>query len=160
MTSMFFFAIPFIIVIAYVPKGLVGKVVLVFVAILSGFGTAAGFYLSSCMLNDVIVEDYIKTKNNREGAFSSIFIFFQKVSVGCAHGLTGLIIQWSGTVTKKPDGSFAKEQPKSIINAIRYGASVLPLFSVLCCIFWLYLYPLTKEKVQSNQEKINEMRKV
>lgn len=132
-----FFTMPFILLTFWIPTGTTGSVVLLFCAVFFGLGTAAGFYLPVSMINDVIVEDYIKTGLNREGAITSVYVFFQKVSIGFAHALVALMIWKSGSIDPS-----ATIQKRAVKKALQYSVSVIPLVFITTSFVWLYMYPL------------------
>lgn len=153
----FLFSFVFLIFMMYHPKGSVGIVVLVIVAILCGIGYAAGLLIPFHMMSNIVVIDKLLTGNKREGAFSAMFVVVQKSVIAITHAISGIILSSVGEFVREDNGEYAMEQPKEIKDAITGIITLGPFFAMVLSLFCIHWYPLDKEETDQNERLLKEL---
>jgi GPH family glycoside/pentoside/hexuronide:cation symporter/glucuronide carrier protein len=99
--------------------------------------------------------DYVEVKINKrmEGAVASLSSFITKFAMGVGGAIPGYLLAFAGF-----DSSLAA-QPASVNNMIMLCLSVIPaVFSILGIIVFAAAYPLTKEKLDEQNEFLAKKR--
>ena len=100
-------------------------------AFFKGVGAAGLLLMGQSMLPDTIEYDYQRSGLRREGVYSGLYSFVEKVASAIAPSLLLLGYAWFGFQSKAP------VQTQEAIDGIRYCAAFLP-----CLYFGLSLIPL------------------
>lgn len=110
--------------------------VLVAGAVLAGIGFSAGQVFGFSLLPDVIDVHRRRSGKNRDGAFTGVWVGWEKIGLALGAMLSGLVLGWSGFI---PSTGEAVAQPASalaammwlfgIVPALLMAASLLPLLS-------------------------------
>ncbi len=111
-----------------------------------GIFTAGVLLLGQSMVPDAIAYDYVRTGLRREGMFSAIYSFVEKMALAIGPLILGIVLDMNGFITSSQG---VVEQPDSAINAIYIGIAVIPPLAALASIPFLLMYDLTDEKLQN-----------
>ncbi|GMI22052.1 hypothetical protein TeGR_g11999 [Tetraparma gracilis] len=125
----------------------------------------ASFVIGSClsipyvipysMLPDVIEEDEIATGKRREGIYFGFFTIFLKLSVTLAMTFTNLALSASGYEAPVSScGGAADEAPDAVINVMRVMVGPVPACFFLLAMYFVYLFPITKESHTENAKNV------
>lgn len=113
-----------------------------------------GFFsmVSWAMISDCIDNYYVERGIRADGTIYAMYSFLKKM----AGAVTGSIGAWA--LTGIGYNSSATVQTEAVSNSI-YNISVLipGVFVIITFLLMVFVYPLTKEKVESNAKKIKEL---
>ena len=114
------------------------KVFLVARGILSGiFGSAILLY-SQAMWLDTIDHDQRRTGLRREGMYTSVYVFVERLGYSLGPLLVGFILKAAGFDSQLE----AASQPASAASAILVTIAVVPAVAQICMLFFVWLYRL------------------
>lgn len=91
---------------------------------LNGIAAAGTTLLSISMLPDVMEYDRKRTGERREGLFSSIYAFMEKLAFAAGPGLIGVLLATAGFIATT--GGAIVTQPESAVLALYAGMAVIP----------------------------------
>ena len=109
---------------------------------LVGIGLSTFYLVPFAMLPDVIDVDAAQYGQRREGLFTSVMVFLQKLTLAIALFLTGTVLDGAGLITGDATGI---EQPAQALVAIRWMMGPLPAVSIVLGVACAWFYPLTRE---------------
>lgn len=101
------------------------QAMLILRAALLGFGSSGGLMMSLAMLPDAIAYDVKRTGVRREGVYSGLFEFMQKLAYATAPFIVGVFLQFYGYIP----GQTAGQQPASAVTAVRLAMGFLPMIA-------------------------------
>lgn len=97
--------------------------VLVAGAALAGIGFSAGQVFGFSLLPDVIDGNRRRTGINRDGAFTGVWVGWEKIGLALGAMVAGLVLGWMGFVASS---SQAVEQPQAALSAIIWLFGIVP----------------------------------
>ena len=115
-----------------------------FLAIIAGIGVSTAYLIPWSMIPDVIELDELNTGQRREGIFYSFMVFLQKFGLVLGIFLIGIALQASGFKEATP-GQSLPTQTDSAVFAIRIATAFIPAVCLICSLFIIYFYPITRE---------------
>ena len=124
---------------------------LVYMTIL-GFSMGNYWALMTVYFSDVMDERVVLTGSDIRGTSVGIQAFFSRLSRGAQIAIFAIVHELTGFIVGSPT------QPPSAQFGIRLHMSLIPSILLIICvlIFWR-LYPLTREKVFMNKQKLKEL---
>lgn len=128
------------------------KNAMVYIGLQLVMNIAIGYYnlVSWAYLTDVIDYYQVKTGKRKDGTVFAVFSFVRKLG----QALVGAIGGW--TLALIGYDSLATVQTEAVKSHIFTVSTVVPAICLgIAAIFLLVVYPLTKEKVAENQEKLS-----
>lgn len=113
---------------------------------LLGLGLSTFYLVPFAMLPDVIDLDTVQypSEQRREGMFTSVMVFLQKVALAIALLTVTVLLEWSGWNNEVAADAFA--QPASALLAIRWIMAPLPALTIMCGMLCARYYPLTRQQ--------------
>lgn len=115
------------------------------------FAQAGLWMMVLSMLGDVVDDDEIKTHTRREGAFSSVFSWVQKVTYSFTAGISGFLVVWAGYDSANREYL----SPEATMN-MRLMMVFIPLVMMGIALGLLSLYPLTNRRIHENRKMLDE----
>lgn len=106
--------------------------------IFSGFFAAAILLYSQAMWLDTIDYDQNRTGLRREGLYTSVYVFVERLGYSTGPLLLGLILKASGFDSEVPP----ENQPASAQTAILFCMVAIPALAQVCMMFFVWLYRL------------------
>lgn len=128
--------------------------VVVYVVIYSIAYLGLGFFNLMCwaMIIDVIDDIQVRTGTRSDGTVYSVYSFARKLGQAASNGLIGALLSIVG-YTK--DTAF----DESVVNGIYTLGTLIPAIGfVLMALALIFIYPLTKKRVNENAAKLREIR--
>ena len=122
----------------------------VFIAMLGMY-----FFQTQCwaLVTDVIDNMEVETGNRDDGTIYGIYSFSRKIGQAIAGGLSGWALGWIGY------NELAAGQTQEVADGIYNLATFFPAaIYLLCGAVLLFIYPLSKAKVESNVEELQKRR--
>ncbi|MBD3380311.1 MAG: MFS transporter [Candidatus Omnitrophica bacterium] len=119
---------------------------------LMGMAAASLWMLHSSIGADIIDFDELKTKERREGSFTSCASYILKLGNSLGYYISGLILTWAGFTWS------VKVQAPETIFWIRFSLASLPVLGLLVAIFFVLSVRLTKERSQEIREELEARR--
>ncbi len=119
-------------------------------AFLVGISLNGSWLLIISMLGDVCDEDEYVTGLRREGMYSSVFTFSDKLGFSLVTLLSGIVIKLSG---------FTEEleiQTDQTIFNMRFLYIAIQAVGLLLGILFIYFYPLTRQRCEAIHEEIQK----
>ncbi|HKZ74862.1 MAG TPA: MFS transporter, partial [Steroidobacteraceae bacterium] len=114
-------------------------------AVVKGSATAGLLLMGQSMLPDTIEYDQRRTGLRREGVYSGLYSFVEKVAAALAPSILLLVYAATGFESK------AAVQTPASADGIRIAAAVLPCLYFAASIPFLFVYRLTEEKLSSTR---------
>lgn len=124
----------------------------VVIAVMIGFGTAAGTVTSFSILADMADVDELITTKRRAGLYSGMATFARKVANGLALGLIGLVLFLIGY-----DGSLDVQAPLAT-GGIKYMFILMPVVFIAFTLYFVKKYPLTQDGFDVLQKAISTLK--
>jgi GPH family glycoside/pentoside/hexuronide:cation symporter len=128
----------------------------VFVALQSLGWLGLGLFsmVSWALITDVIDDAQLRTGIREDGSIYALYSFARKLGQAAAAAVTGWLLTAIGYVPGSLNG-----QTSEVLSGIFSIATLVPAlgFSLLALILWLW-YPLHKNKVTENVEKLRALR--
>lgn len=140
--------IPFL----FIPSGITGVIITIFVYLAAGFADGAVVSMSLPLLSSILDHETIKTGKRREGHFTGVGAF-----IGSFFGVIPPIIYWAVQRISgyNPERNFNTRQE---LFGLRVQISLVPLVLMLFgIILFNHLYKLTSEDIMRNSITIEEM---
>ena len=109
------------------------------------------FFNTLCwaMITDVIDEDEVRNGERSDGTVYSVYSFARKLGQAFSAGLTGAIIS--------AIGYDATVRDPAVANSLYNCATLIPAIGfVLLALALIFLYPLSKKKVDANNKILAE----
>lgn len=104
------------------------------------------------MIIDVIDDIQIRTGVRSDGTVYSVYSFARKLGQAASSGLTGALLTAIGYTSETAFD-------ESVVNGIYNVASLVPAIGFVClALALIFLYPLSKKKVEENNQKIAAMK--
>ena len=132
------------------------KSVWVFVALQSLGWLGLGLFsmVSWALITDVIDDAQLRTGLREDGSIYAMYSFARKLGQAAAAGVTGWLLTAIGYVPGSVNG-----QTPEVLSGIFSIATLVPAlgFALLALILWLW-YPLHKDRVTENVEKLRALR--
>ncbi|TDI66653.1 MAG: MFS transporter [Alphaproteobacteria bacterium] len=110
-----------------------------------GIFTGGVLLTGQSMLPDAIAYDHVRTGLRREGIFSGIYSFVEKIALATGPLIIGFLLSFMGFVESTGE---SVQQSESAIRAIYIGIGLLAPFFALASIPFLLMYDLTEDKLQ------------
>jgi GPH family glycoside/pentoside/hexuronide:cation symporter len=107
-----------------------------------GLAGAALWVMHGSMGADVMDFDELSSHKRREGAFSACSSWIMKASSALTMFLSGVVLNATGF-----DAAKARQAPETITN-IRLGLAIIPSLGLAVALVAVFLYPLTRERMQ------------
>lgn len=105
-------------------------------------------------ITDVIDDSEVKNGKREDGTIYAVYSFARKVGQALAGGLSGYALQMIGYE------SAAKIQTPDVLSGLYTVATIVPALLFFCVTaVLLFVYPLTKKKVEENSAILRERRK-
>ena len=127
------------------------------IAALAGIGVSAAYTLPDSMFADVIEWDELRTGRRQEGIFYGIRTLIRKLTGALVIFVTLQLLGWSGYVSPSA-GALHFTQTDAVLRMIRLLVS--PFGAAMLCgtILLAWLFPLSREKYERIQERLEERR--
>ncbi len=106
--------------------------------IFSGFFGSAILLYSQAMWLDTIDHDQRRTGLRREGLYTSVYVFVERLGYSIGPLLVGFILKAAGFDSELA----AEDQPASAATAIIFTVAVIPALAQACMLFFVWLYRL------------------
>lgn len=123
---------------------------------LNGVAATGVILLSISMLPDVMEYDRRTTGLRREGLFSSIYAFMEKLAYAVGPGLIGLLLAAGGFVATT--GGKTVQQSESAIFALYAGMSIIPACLTLVSFTIMLFYRLDEAALKAVPDRAMDMR--
>lgn len=102
---------------------------------------------------DVIDDVEVRTGKREDGTVYAVYSFARKVGQALAGGLGGYALGLIGYV------SAAKTQTEEVLKGLYNLATIIPGILFICvALMLIFVYPLTKKKVEANVEYLRAKR--
>ncbi len=108
-----------------------------------GIFTAGILLMGQAMVPDAIAEDYKKTGLRREGMFSSVYSFVEKLAFSLGPLIAGAMLDINGF--KPSTGGSIVEQSESAIRAIYLCVALIPAIAAFSSVPFILKYKLIKD---------------
>ena len=122
-------------------------------ALLHAPGLAAYLVLVNSMTADIVDYDESLNGRRREGLIAAANAWITKMGVSLSFILAGLVLNVTGF-----DANLGNRQPEGTVLAMRVLFCLIPAAGTLTGLLLLSRYPLTRERVESIQQKIKANR--
>jgi GPH family glycoside/pentoside/hexuronide:cation symporter len=124
------------------------------VLLIAGFGLGGLMLFPTVLLSDVIDEDHTKTNERREGIFNGVSGVIVKSSNAISWLVLGIVL----TVFQinRENVSPSALTPLGELG-LRILIGVIPIIFIVLGMFFLYLYPLTGEKLDEVKKKVRAL---
>ena len=106
--------------------------------IFSGFFGSAILLYSQAMWLDTIDHDQRRTGLRREGLYTSVYVFVERLGYSIGPLLVGFILKAAGFDSELA----AEDQPASAATAIIFTVAVIPALAQVCMLIFVWLYRL------------------
>ncbi len=103
------------------------------------------------VLSDVIDEDELRTGKRREGSYFGVNVFIERLAMVLIGGASSLVLGLSGY------NALLETQPPSVALGIRLGMVLLPAAALAIFLAAMHFYPLGKERVQTQRERLDTL---
>jgi GPH family glycoside/pentoside/hexuronide:cation symporter len=103
------------------------------------------------VLSDVIDEDELHTGKRREGSYFGVNAFIERLVMVLIGGASSLVLGLSGY------NALLETQPPSVALGIRLGMVLLPAVALAIFLAAMRFYPLGKERVQTQRERLDTL---
>jgi len=113
----------------------------------------AGWILLPSMLADIVDIDELKTRERREGNFSSIFSWNVKAAITIGTAMTGPLLILSGF-----DVKLGSAQTEEALFAMRLMMVSIPLVGAALCLLLLRFYPVNPASAREVREQLEARR--
>jgi GPH family glycoside/pentoside/hexuronide:cation symporter len=133
----------------WVDSYLMALIVIVFM----GFGFGGMLYFIWLLISDVVDQDELKTGVRREGVFFGFSYFFMRLSMIASILTVGVVFTQTGWGVYDPNPGIDK------IIGLKFIFVVVPWIVLGISLGCLYVYPLTKSKVEEIKQKLAELHK-
>lgn len=147
-------------ILAVIPIGMARNVLMwIFLAVslLAGFGNAFIFLMIWALANDAIDDYFVKTKSHDEATAYSIFTFMRKLGQTVAAIVVNIsLISLGYGATGEKGWTTANEAlDKGVdVSMMYYQSIIIPAaLSLLMFLLLMFVYPLSKKRVESLQEE-------
>jgi GPH family glycoside/pentoside/hexuronide:cation symporter len=124
------------------------------VLLIAGFGLGGLMLFPTVLLSDVIDEDHTKTNERREGIFNGV----SGVIVKSSNAISWLVL---GIVLTIFQINRENVSPSTITPlgelGLRILIGIIPIIFIVLGMFFLYLYPLTGEKLDEVKKKVRAL---
>lgn len=113
------------------------------------------FFQMQCwaLVTDVIDDLEVKNGNRDDGTVYGIYSFARKIGQALAGGLSGWALGWIGY------DELAVSQTQEVANGIYNLSTFFPaIVYILCGLVLLFVYPLSKSKVEANVKELESRR--
>lgn len=120
--------------------------------VIINIGLCACWVLNGSFSADICDLDELNSGMRREGMYSSVFGFLNKLAIAFVSAVSAWVLVklgFEGDNLNPTEGQ---------LFTLRWFYIVVPVISMLAAIFCMWKYPLTKEKVQEIQNKLKEIR--
>jgi glycoside/pentoside/hexuronide:cation symporter, GPH family len=121
-------------------------------AIFESSAISAVWLFIPSMKGDIADYDELGTKRRREGALNAFFSWFFKVSMTCAMGLSGVLLQFSGFNIK------VGAQPPLVLHSMVVSYIFVPLLIWSLALIFIWLYPLSRQKMAEIRSELETRR--
>lgn len=125
-------------------------VVLIFFGMLGMY-----FFQMQCwaLVTDVIDDMEVQTGSRDDGTIYGIYSFSRKIGQAIAGGLSGWALGWIGY------DELAAGQTEAVCNGIYNLSTYFPaVIYILCALVLMFVFPLSKSRVDSNVEELKKRR--
>jgi GPH family glycoside/pentoside/hexuronide:cation symporter len=120
--------------------------------VIVNFGLCACWVLNGSFSADICDYDELKTGRRREGMYSAVFGFLNKLAIASVMWVSSIVIVRLGFVGKDINPTAHQ------LFTLRWFYIVVPVVAMACAIMCMWKYPLTKQRVQEIQEKLKAIR--
>ena len=123
-------------------------IVLAFIAMLGMY-----FFTMQCyaLVTDVIDDKEVRTGNRDDGTIYGVYSFARKLGQAVAGGMSGWVLTAIGY------DELAKVQTDAVKTSIYKIATMFPgIIYILCALVLLFIYPLSKSKVEANVAELKK----
>lgn len=129
--------------------GTLGSTTFIVIIGITGIGFSTHYVMPHSIIPDVIEEDTLKTGNNREGSYYSLWNFTFKVGQFLAFGIAGLVLKIFKYVPEAV-------QTAEAVLGIRLLCGIVPMVFIVIGIVILFRYPITRKYYDSMLESLSE----
>jgi Na+/melibiose symporter-like transporter len=120
--------------------------------IIINIGLCACWVLNGSFSADICDYDELKTGRRREGMYSAVFGFLNKLAIALVMALSSWVLVKLGF-----EGEDLHPTAEQLFT-LRWFYIVVPVIAMICAILCMWRYPLTKERVKEIQEKLKQIR--
>ncbi len=116
-------------------------------AIGQAFFSSAILLYGQAVWIDAVDYDYRRTGLRREGLFTSVYVFVERLGYSMAPMVLGLLLQWFKFDKKLP----LEQQPESASTAVMVSLVAVPVITFALSLIFLTKYDLTDEKLDATR---------
>ncbi|MBN2102874.1 MFS transporter [bacterium] len=115
-------------------------------------GLCACWVLNGSFSADICDLDELKTGGRREGMYSAVFGFLNKLAIAVVSGVSAWVLVKLGF-----EGEDLNPTAQQLFT-LRWFYIVIPVVAMIGAIICMWKYPLTRERVREIQEKLKQIR--
>ena len=109
---------------------------LVLRGLVNGLAFAGNVMFAMSMLTDAMELDYHRTGERREGMYSALYSFIEKLAAAMGPLLLGLALAWAGFDPKTPPAEVTSQVREAVLMSITYIPTAMALLSVVILAFY------------------------
>ena len=123
-------------------------------AVVAGIGMTTAYLIPPAMLPETIDWEELQTGQRRDGLFSSILLFTNKIGIAISLFLFGQVLTISGF----QESAIPYEQAESAVRGIELFAIYFPTFILFCALLLICFYPIDSSTREQNQMRLRQRR--
>jgi GPH family glycoside/pentoside/hexuronide:cation symporter len=116
-------------------------------ALIMGFFTSAILLFGQAVWVDAVDYDYRRTGIKREGLFTSVYVFVERLGYSTAPLLLGWLLEWFHFDKRLP----LEQQPESASSGVLVSLIAVPAVTFALSLFFLAKYDLTDAKLDATR---------
>jgi GPH family glycoside/pentoside/hexuronide:cation symporter len=114
----------------------------------NGIAFAGNVLFAMSMLTDAMELDYLRTGLRREGMYSALYSFVEKLAAAIGPVILGFALKFAGFDPKQPPSAVTEEVRQAVLLSIAYIPAAMAIVAVLILAF----YRLTQERLTAARQ--------
>jgi GPH family glycoside/pentoside/hexuronide:cation symporter len=114
----------------------------------NGIAFAGNVLFAMSMLTDAMELDYMRTGLRREGMYSALYSFVEKLAAAIGPVILGFALKFAGFDPKQPPSAVTEEVRQAVLLSIAYIPAAMAIVAVLILAF----YRLTQERLTAARQ--------
>jgi GPH family glycoside/pentoside/hexuronide:cation symporter len=102
----------------------------------NGIAFAGNVLFAMSMLTDAMELDYLRTGLRREGMYSALYSFVEKIAAAIGPVILGLALKVAGFDPKQPPSEVTEEVRQAVLLAIAYIPAAMAVLAVVILAFY------------------------